>query len=257
MDSITVSLVQAYIAWENPTQNLKKFEEIIQDLQGKTDLVLLPEMFSTGFSMNPQKLAEKMDGLTVGWMKRIASKNSLAIGGSLIISENGKCFNRFVFAEPSGKLHLYDKRHLFRMAGEDKRFAFGNKRKIVVYKGFRFLLQICYDLRFPVWMRNRNDYDVMLLVANWPEPRNDAWKKLIFARAIENQCYVTAVNRVGVDGINNYYSGDSTIIDFMGKEIVTAQKNIEEVITAKLSKNSITDFRAKFPVWMDADNFNL
>lgn len=255
MDSIAISLVQSDLVWENPAQNLKKFETIVQSLKGKTDIVLLPEMFSTGFSMNPLRLAETMEGETVQWIKRVSTENNVAIGGSVIIKENDKCFNRFIFSEPSGKLNFYDKRHLFRMGGEHERFSFGNERKIIEYKGFRFLLQVCYDLRFPVWMRNRNDYDAILLVANWPEPRSDAWKKLLLARAIENQCFVAAVNRVGVDGRGNNHSGDSMIIDYKGNEMAIGTKCKEEIITALFSRDDLNDFREKFPAWMDADDF--
>jgi len=257
MESITISLVQSDLAWENPGLNLKKFENVIRTLKDKTDLVLLPEMFSTGFSMNPQKLAETMEGETVQWIKRVSLENNVAIGGSVIIKENEKCFNRFIFAESQGNINYYDKRHLFRMAGEHERFALGNERTIVEYKGFSFLLQVCYDLRFPVWMRNRSDYDGILLVANWPGARSDAWKKLIFARAIENQCYVAAVNRVGIDGRGNDHSGDSMIIDFKGNAMAVATKNNEEIISVTLSKNELNDFKAKFPAWMDADDYKV
>ena len=257
MNSIAISLIQSDLVWENPAQNLKKFETIVQSLKGKTDIVLLPEMFSTGFSMNPQKLAEPMDGPSVNWVKQMALDNQLAVAGSLIISENGNCYNRLIFADPAGNIQFYDKRHLFRMGGEQERFSSGNERKIIEYKGFRFLLQVCYDLRFPVWMRNRNDYDAILLVANWPEPRSDAWKKMLYARAIENQCFVTAVNRVGVDGRGNHHSGDSMIIDYKGSEMAMGTKCKEEIVTALLSINDLNDFREKFPAWMDSDDFSI
>lgn len=255
MDSISISLIQSDIIWENPKQNRIKLGAFINTLKGKTDLVILPEMFTTGFSMNPQELAETMDGDSLIWMKQMALDNQFAIAGSLIISDNGNCYNRFVFMDPLGNVQFYDKRHLFRMAGEHERFALGNQRKIIEYKGFRFLLQVCYDLRFPVWMRNRNDYDAILLVANWPAARCDVWKKLLYARAIENQCYVIASNRIGVDGMKIDYSGDSMIVDFKGCELAVAARNTEEVKTETLSKQLLSDFKAKFPAWMDADEF--
>jgi omega-amidase len=257
MESITVSLIQSSIVWENPKQNHIHFAKLINSLKGKTDLVLLPETFSTGFSMDPQKLAESMSGPSVSLMKKLANENQFALGGSIIITENENCYNRFVFVEPNGNMQFYDKRHLFRMAGEHEQFSSGNQRKIIEYKGFRFLLQVCYDLRFPVFMRNRNDYDVILLVANWPGARSDVWKKLLYSRAIENQCYVVAANRIGVDGKDNDHSGDSMIIDFKGNELVIAAKNSEEIISATLSKQILSDFKAKFPAWIDADDFTI
>ena len=257
MNTITVSLVQSDIIWEKPVENLRKFEKIFSVLKGKTNLVLLPEMFTTGFSMNAEQLAETMDGNSVLWMKQQAAENSFAIAGSVIISESGKYFNRCIFAEPSGLIHYYNKHHLFSIIGEDKKYSSGNTRTIVKYKGFRFFLQICYDLRFPVWMRNKNNYDVLLLVANWPKRRNDAWKKLLFARAMENQCYIVAVNRVGIDGRNYNHSGDSIIIDYAGRKIISAKSFVEEIITTTLSMTKLVNSKEKFPAWKDADEFEI
>ncbi|MBI5541084.1 MAG: amidohydrolase [Bacteroidia bacterium] len=255
MEEIKISLIQSDLVWENPAENMKKFENNFSDLKGKTDIVLLPEMFTTGFSMNPRPIAEAMDGQTVSWIIKQSAHNNFAIGGSVIITENGKYFNRFIFAEPSGLIHYYDKHHLFTITGEHNEYTAGNTRTIVKYKGFRFFLQICYDLRFPVWMRNKNDYDVMLLVANWPERRNDAWKKLLYARAMENQCYVAAVNRVGNDGKQISHSGDSMIIDYAGREMAFAKPFAEEIITCTINLGLLNDAKEKFPAWKDADDF--
>ncbi len=257
MEEIKISLIQSDLVWENPAENMKKFEAKFSDLKGKTDIVLLPEMFTTGFSMNPRPIAETMKGNTVAWIKKQSTENNFAIGGSVIITENGKYFNRFVFAEPSGLIHYYDKHHLFSITGENNEYTPGNTRTIIKYKGFRFFLQICYDLRFPVWMRNKNDYDVMLLVANWPERRNDAWKKLLYARAMENQCYIAAVNRVGNDGKNIFHTGDSMILDYAGREMAVAKPNAEEILTCTFNLDLLKDSKEKFPAWKDADDFEI
>lgn len=257
MNEIKISLVQSDLVWETPIENLKKFEKKISDLKGKTDIVLIPEMFTTGFSMNPQPIAETMNGQTIAWIKKQASENNFAIGGSVIITENSKYFNRFIFAEPSGLIHYYDKHHLFSITGEHNEYTAGNIRKIIKYKGFRFLLQICYDLRFPVWMRNKNDYDAILLVANWPERRNEAWKQLLIARAMENQCYIAAVNRVGNDGNNISHTGDSMILDYAGRELVVAKPFVEEIISGTFSIDMLNDSKEKFPAWKDADEFEI
>jgi predicted amidohydrolase len=257
MDTFSISLIQSDIAWENPMQNLKNFEEKIQKLEGQTDLILIPEMFSTGFSVNSKNQAEPMNGQSVRWMQKMAANHKMALGGSVNIIENGNCFNRFFFVKPLGEMVWYDKRHLFRMSGENENFTHGEKRVIVEYKGIRFLLQTCYDIRFPVFMRNRGDYDAILVVASWPEIRIDVWKKLLYARAIENLSYVAAVNRVGVDGFGFNHSGASVILDYKGNELATSTPNKEEIITAKISKTELDDFRNKYPAALDADKFDL
>lgn len=257
MSKIRISLIQSNLVWENIAQNIKNFEIKINELKGKTDIVLLPEMFTTGFSMNPKQLAQTMTGDTVSWMKKQSAENDFAIGGSLIITENNKYYNRFIFVEPSGLIHYYDKHHLFSITGENNDYTAGNARTIIKYKGFRFLLQICYDLRFPVFMRNKNDYDAILLVANWPERRNEAWKQLLIARAMENQCYIAAVNRVGNDGNNISHTGDSMILDYAGRILVSAKPFNEEVINSEFNIENLKDALEKFSAWKDADEFKL
>jgi len=257
MSKIKVSLIQSNIFWENPSKNLINFEEKIVSLKGKSDIVLLPEMFTTGFTMNPKPFAEPMSGTTVSWMLKHSAVNNFAIGGSVVISENNKFYNRFIFVEPNGNIKFYNKHHLFSITGENKEYTAGNKRVIVNYNGFRLLLQVCYDLRFPVSMRNKNDYDAILLVANWPERRNDAWKKLLYARAMENQCYIAAVNRVGEDKNKVTHSGDSMILDYAGRELTVAKPFAEEIINSTFDIKLLEDAKTKFPAWKDSDNFDI
>ena len=232
------------------------FEKKINGIKEKTEIVLLPEMFSTGFSMNAKALAETMDGETVAWMKKIAAEKKIILTGSIIAEENEKYFNRLVWMLPNGEFGFYDKRHLFAFAEEDKYYSAGNKRLITSVKGWKINLLVCYDLRFPVWARQTNEaeYDLLIYVANWPERRIHAWKTLSQARAIENQCYVAAVNRVGKDGNDIYYSGESMIIDPLG-EILYHKLNEEDVFTFTLQKEKLEEVRNKFPFWRDADNF--
>ncbi len=236
------------------------FEEKIMGIQQKTEIVLLPEMFSTGFSMNPAKLAETMDGETVGWMKTIAAKKKIILTGSVIMEENGQYFNRLLWVLPNGTLGYYDKRHLFAFAGEDKAYTPGNKRVIASVKGWKINLQVCYDLRFPVWARQQSaetpEYDLLLYVANWPERRNHAWKTLLTARAIENQCYAVGLNRVGNDGHDIYHSGDSMVIDAMGT-VLYQQADKEDVHTITLEKETLDTTRTKLPFLKDADGFSI
>lgn len=231
------------------------FDEKIDALKGDVDLIILPEMFTTGFSMSPENLAEEWPGQSVKWMQQKAMAKGAAIAGSIIIEEDSKYFNRLVFAHPDGKLEHYDKRHLFRMSGEHKYYDEGNQRVVVNYKNFRILLLVCYDLRFPVWSRNQNDYDMILIVANFPEPRRYAWNTLLPARAIENQCYIAACNRVGLDGNGVNYTGDSQIIDPQGKIIVLANPNENQIISSKIDIQEVVNFRKSFPAHLDADGF--
>lgn len=257
MRDLKVSLVQSMLHWEDAAANRTMFGEKLRALKGATDLVLLPEMFSTGFSMRSTELTESMDGPTVAWMREQARKIDAAIYGSIIIREGGRYFNRGLFVDPSGQITVYDKRHLFRFANENEHYSPGNARVAVAWRGWRILLQVCFDLRFPVFSRNRNDYDMILYVANWPEARRYPWSQLLIARAIENQCYVAGLNRVGMDGKGIHYTGDSVVIDPKGEVTAACETGREEVVTRLLPRATLDDFRAKFPVAMDADDFDL
>lgn len=252
---MNISIIQTDLHWESPSKNREMFDEKISTIENDIDLIVLPEMFSTGFSMSPENLAEKWPGPTVKWMQRVAISKKVALAGSLIVEESGKYYNRLVFVHPDGKIDYYDKRHLFRMSGEHNYYDIGTNRTIVKYKDFRILLLVCYDLRFPVWSRNRNDFDMILIVANFPEPRRYAWNTLLPARAIENQSFVVACNRVGKDGNGVNYAGDSQIIDPQGKILEIAKPNENEIITANISIQDVTSFRSSFPAHLDADDF--
>lgn len=261
--SLTFSLIQTNLFWENKTANIEMLEKKILNIGDKTQVVVLPEMFSTGFSMQPHLFAENMEGSTVAWMKKIAAQKRVIITGSLMIEDEGKYYNRLVWMLPNGEYGYYDKRHCFAFAGEDKHYTAGNKKKIAQVNGWRINVQICYDLRFPVWARQTKfanednaSYDVLLYVANWPKRRSLAWKSLLVARAIENQCYVVAVNRVGFDGNNIEHSGDSMVINPLG-EILYHKQDEEDIFTITLKKEMLEEVRTKFPFWKDADAFNL
>jgi omega-amidase len=261
MSTLTITGIQTILNWENPAANRSMFEEKIKDIKEKTELIILPETFSTGFSMKPKELAETMDGETIRWMKRIASEKKSIITGSVIIEENGNYFNRMIWMLPNGETGLYDKRHLFAYAGENAEFTSGTKRLIASVKGWKINLLVCYDLRFPVWARQHTheespEYDLLIYVANWPERRNHAWKTLLQARAIENQCYVVGVNRVGNDGNNIYYSGDSMVVDPMG-EILYTKAHEEDIFTVTLQREKLEEIRAKLPFWKDSDDFMI
>ena len=266
MSSITFSLIQTSLYWEAKQANLDMLEKKISNIGIATEVVVLPEMFSTGFSMNPAPLAETMDGPTVKWMKRVAFENRIILTGSMIIEENGYYYNRLMWVLPNGQFGHYDKRHLFAFAGENAQYTAGDKRLIASVKGWKINLQVCYDLRFPVWSRQSSgklnnekqtaEYDVILYVANWPESRSHAWKTLLTARAIENQCYVVAVNRTGLDGKLISHKGDSMVIDPLG-EILYHKEYEEDIYTIHLHKNHLEQIREKFPFWKDADQFNI
>lgn len=249
-----VSLVQADLVWEDAKQNRKLIESKIAAL--KADLIVLPEMFPTGFTMRPEDTAETMDGETVVWMKTIASRQNVAICGSVVISDAGKFYNRLVFVYPTGETKHYDKRHLFTLAGEHNAYTPGRDRLIVDYKGFRICPLICYDLRFPVFSRNNDDYDLLLYVANWPEPRINAWDTLLKARAIENMAYVIGVNRVGNDANGHRYVGHSQVVDPLGENLVNPYDS-EEVVTVALNKNALLETRQKFGFLNDRDQFTV
>jgi len=261
MSGLTITTIQTNLHWEDKTANLQMLKEKINAIDEKMEVVILPEMFSTGFSMQPQLLAETMDGETVTWMKEIASNNKIILTGSVIIKEDDKYFNRLIWMLPNGQSGYYDKRHLFAFGKEDQHYTAGNKRLIASVKGWKINLQICYDLRFPVWSRQQStdaepEFDVLIYVANWPEKRNHAWKTLLYARAIENQCYVIGVNRVGEDGNNIYHSGDSLVIDPLG-EVLYHMKDLEDIFTITLEKEKLEKVRTHFPFWKDADKFGL
>jgi len=260
MNTISISLIQSELAWEDKATNLFQFEKKINSIKEVSQIIVLPEMFSTGFSMKPSELAEKMDGETVQWMKRIAAEQKKIITGSVIIEENNQYFNRLLWVLPNGTVGLYDKRHLFAFAGEDNFYTAGNKRLITSVIGWKINTQICYDLRFPVWARQQSneepEFDILLYVANWPERRNHAWKSLLIARAIENQCYVIGVNRVGKDGNGIDHSGDSILVDPLG-EVLYTKAHLEEISTHALSKEKLLEVRSKFPFWKDADDFTI
>ena len=262
MSTLNITIIQANLHWEDKAANLKMFEEKINSIKEKAEIVVLPEMFSTGFSMNPIKLGEKMDGPTVAWMKSLAAKKRIILTGSLIIEDEGKYYNRLIWMLPNGQYGYYDKRHLFAYATEDEYYSPGNKRLIASVKGWKINLLVCYDLRFPVWARQSNDesgnaeYDLLVYVANWPEKRVHAWKTLLQARAIENQCFVVGVNRVGEDANGHRYSGESMIVDPMG-EVLYTKANEEDVITMTLDKSKLEEVRKKLPFLKDADEFHI
>jgi predicted amidohydrolase len=253
---LRVTLVQTELAWQDPAANRHRLAAHFRGLVGHTDLVVLPEMFSTGFSMAAAELAEDMDGPTVDWMREEAAALGCVIAGSLIVRDGGRCYNRLVWARPDGSLEHYDKRHLFRLAGEQEHYAAGARRLVVSLKGWRVCPMICYDLRFPVWSRSRGDYDLLLYVANWPQRRALAWSTLLRARAIENQSYVVGVNRIGKDGNGTAYAGDSVAVDFLGQPL-SSEGGGDRVETAVLDLESLRAYRESFPVHLDADRFEL
>ncbi|HEY0979199.1 MAG TPA: amidohydrolase [Flavobacteriales bacterium] len=257
MQDLRVTIVQSMLHWEDAEANRRMFATKMAALEGSTDLVVLPEMFTTGFSMRSTELGETMDGATVTWMRQQARAIDAALYGSVIITEGGRYFNRGLFVKPDGEVMVYDKRHLFRFANETDHYSAGQQRVVVEWRGWRILLQVCFDLRFPVFARNRSDYDVVLYVANWPEVRRYPWSQLLIARAIENQVYVAGVNRVGMDGKSMHYSGDSVIIDPRGAVIGGVEPGQEGCTTVALDRRALEDFREKFPVAKEADDFEL
>lgn len=267
MSSITITTIQTNLYWENKQANLLILEDRLRSIEEKTEIVVLPEMFTTGFSMRPKDLAETMEGETVNWMKEMAQKYRIVLTGSIIIKENNQYFNRMIWMLPNGQFAYYDKRHLFVFAGEDQHYSAGNKRLIAQVKGWKINLQVCYDLRFPVWARQQTilpkteeenskstEYDLLIYVANWPERRSHAWKTLLCARAIENQCYVVGVNRVGKDGNDINHSGNSMVIDPLG-EVLYHMADEEDTFTITLQKDQLENVRTKFPFWKDGDGF--
>ena len=278
--NLKVTLIQSELHWENVDKNLTMFTDKINAIDEATDIIVLPEMFNTGFSMESEKLAEHMSGKTVSWMMQMAKNTNAVIVGSLIVTEHDEYYNRLIWAQPNGNYYAYDKRHLFRMADEHEYFSAGENRLIVEYKGWRICPLICYDLRFPVWSRNtsfchpepveglknltpitqyptQNVYDILIYIANWPAARKAPWSKLLEARAIENQCYVVGLNRVGKDGKQIDYTGNSAVINPKGERVSTIPENKNITQTHTISLDELNSFREKFPVGMDADKFEI
>ena len=253
---MNVALIQTDIIWENPSENRKNLEEKIKALNESIDLIVFPEMFTSGFTMHPNLVAETMNGVPVLWLKNIAKTKNCAITGSLVIVENGNLYNRMVFVFPNGEIQHYDKKHLFTLAGEDKIYTSGKEKVIVNYKDFKICLQVCYDLRFPVFSRNTENYDLLIYVASWPKVRTNAWDILLKARAVENVSYVIGVNRIGTDNNNFEYIGHSQIIDELGNFILKPTEN-EGVFIADFDKNKMLETRNKLNFLDDRDYFDL
>jgi omega-amidase len=269
MQDLSVTVIQTSLYWENPTANLANLEEKIATISTQPDLIILPEMFTTGFTMNVKKVAEPMNLTTFKWMRQQAKQTGAVITGSYIVKDGEKYYNRLLWMRPDGTFEQYDKRHLFRMGGEHNHYAQGTERLIVELKGWKICPLICYDLRFPVWSRNsimnnpvlstKNielNYDLLIYVANWPSARSQVWDTLLQARALENQSYCIGVNRVGLDEMGLNYSGNSAIIDFKGNQLFY-QKDTEVISNQILSKKELNDFRTKFPAYLDADEFEI
>ena len=263
MQNLKILYVQADLFWENPEKNRKKFSQIIEKYYLNHDLIILPETFTTGFPVDPKPFAESIDGETALWMQSAAKKTGAVITGSFLLKDKDKYYNTMLWVTPGGRTERYDKRHVFSMGGEDKKITKGTSQLITTLKGWKIKPMICYDLRFPVWGKNTYDavtgfeYDFAIYVANWPSQRNYPWKMLLIARAIENQAYVIGVNRVGNDGIGNFYSGNSMTVDPKGKIISEAQAGKEEAKTIDISKENLENFRKKFNVGRDWDKFQI
>ena len=258
MGNLHISLIQTDLFWEDKFRNLEMLEKKIAAVEAATQIVILPEMFTTGFSMQPKLFAETMEGPTIEWMIEQASLHKIILTGSIIIEEDNKFYNRLLWVLPTGQVAYYNKRHLFAYAGEDKEYTAGNKRLIAQVNGWKICLQVCYDLRFPVWARKQtaDEYDLLIYIANWPERRNHAWKTLLCARAIENQTYVVGVNRVGKDGHQINHSGDSMIVDPMG-QVLYYKADDEDIVYMELEKSVVIEAREKFPFGKDADSFSI
>ena len=258
MHPLKISIVQTDIAWENKQENLRMLREKLHALRGTTEIVVLPEMLSTGFTMKSRELAEPVSGITVRILKELAADFQLALCGSFICSERSNYYNRAFFITPEGEEFYYDKRHLFRMGNEAEYFSSGNNKLIISYRGWNICLLVCYDLRFPVWSRNvNNEYDLLIYVASWPQARRLAWDTLLCARALENMCYVCGVNRIGVDGNKLIYNGGSVVFSAKGEVLASVPDGEEGIETVSLSLISLQQLRDKFPVWKDADAFRL
>lgn len=258
MNELKITLFQINLKWENKKENLSHISKLFDHLTKPTDIIILPEMFTTGFTINTLQNFEQINGETVNWMKQNAVKLNSLIIGSIIIEDKGQYFNRLICAFPDAKIQYYDKAHLFRMAKENDSFTSGKQKLIINYKNWKICPLICYDLRFPVWSRNANNiYDLLVYIANWPAKRNDQWTKLLFARAIENQAYVAGVNRVGIDGNNIEYAGNSALIHPNGELLKPGFSNKKEILTYTILKNDLENYRNSFPVYLDADDFEI
>lgn len=259
MQDLKITIIQSHLYWEDVAKNISHFDEKINSITGLTDIIVLPEMFTTAFTMRPEALAEEHEGKGLQWMKQKSIEKNCVIVGSLSVKQNGFYFNRLYWVRPDGTHEMYDKRHLFRMGNEHEHYTAGDKKLIVDYKGWKICPMVCYDLRFPVWSRNSKDntYDVLLYVANWPEVRSYPWKQLLVARAIENQSFVIGVNRVGDDGNGIPHSGDSCILNPRGEVIVSLSSHLEFVETQNLSYSYLEEFRKVFPVLLDGDEFTI
>jgi predicted amidohydrolase len=256
VQDLSVTLVQAPLAWQDPPANRRRFTAIIAALPGLGDLIVLPEMFTTGFTMEPEHHAETMDGPSIAWMAQTAHRHGVTLCGSLVIRDANSFRNRLIWMTAGGEMAWYDKRHLFRMANEDQHYSAGSGRQIVEIKDWRICPLICYDLRFPVWSRGANAFDLQVFVANWPAARRSAWRALLPARAVENQCYCIGVNRVGTDGNGVAYSGDSLAADPLGN-VIADLGAAEQSVTVRLDGVALLRYREKFPAWRDADAFRL
>ena len=254
---LKIAILQSDLVWENPTQNCLNFQQQFEGISEAVDLIVLPEMFSTGFTMNAAKVAEAMDGKTVSWMLKMADKTQAAIVGSLVISDSGRFYNRLLFVHPSQKIDIYDKRHSFTLAKEHEVYTAGNQKLIVNYKNWNICPMICYDLRFPVWSRNIENYDLLLFLANWPRPRINAWTSLLQARAIENMSYTIGVNRLGKDGYGLVYNGHSSAYDYLGKLCAVFKENEGGIVVFTLEKKSQNQVREKLGFLNDRDTFQI
>ncbi|MEI2266247.1 amidohydrolase [Erwinia sp. CGal63] len=255
MSALNLSVLQQPLVWMDGEANLRFFDGLLAGLTDR-DLIVLPEMFTTGFAMEAAQRSLP-EARVIEWLREKAAQANAMVGGSAAIQTEQGAVNRFLLAEPDGTLHRYDKRHLFRMAGEHQHYLAGERREIVTFRGWRILPQICYDLRFPVFSRNRDDYDLALYVANWPQARSAHWQALLLARAIENQAYVAGCNRVGVDANNHSYSGDSRIITPQGEIVAAGEPHQPAILNAQLSLETLREYRERFPAWRDADDFHF
>lgn len=263
MQNLKIAYLQSDLVWENPMLNRELFEKKISELTDRHDLIVLPETFTTGFPVDPVLFAETIDGETIKWMRKMAKESGAVITGSFLLKDKGSFYNSLIWMNPEGNFERYDKRHVFSMGGEDKNITKGSRKVVVSLKGWRICPLICYDLRFPVWSKNRLDssgrfeYDLAIYVANWPSQRSYPWEALLLARAIENQAYVLGVNRVGNDGIGNYYSGNSKMVDAKGNVISQIEAGKNQATTIVISKEKLVAFRKKFNVGLDWDNFEI
>jgi len=262
MEDLKIAYIQTTLHWQNVALNLSHFSSKLAEITEQVDVIVLPEMFTTGFTMKTGGLAEKKDGIALKWMKEVANDKNAVVTGSLIFQEGKLFYNRLIWMQPDGTCRTYDKRHLFRMAGEQNEYAAGDERLVVQVKGWNICPLICYDLRFPVWSRNKMhneqyEYDVLIYVANWPERRSFAWKSLLVARAIENQSYLIGLNRVGEDGNGINYSGDSVALNFLGEKISQMEGDFDGIEIVTLNFEKLSHFRNQFPAGLDADNFEI